>query len=109
MPTEIKTIQGNASEYKKCKNAGGGYFPFGDKTALRVFDERVKNEYVDTLRKMCRFVDDFIDAGGDIKKDELLHLSFLLPSAYDSIHSFRCSLRFRVQTEVHLFSAVVSS
>lgn len=48
MPTEIKTIQGNASEYKKCKNAGGGYFPFGDKTALRVFDERVKNEYVDT-------------------------------------------------------------
>ena len=45
MPTEIKTIQGNASEYKKCKNAGGGYFPFGDKTALRVFDERVKNEY----------------------------------------------------------------
>lgn len=39
----------------------------------------------------------------------LLHLSFLLPSAYDSIHSFRCSLRFRVQTEVHLFSAVVSS
>lgn len=72
MPTEIKTIQGNASEYKKCKNAGGGYFPFGDKTALRVFDERVKNEYVDTLRKMCRFVDDFIDAGGDIKKDELL-------------------------------------
>ena len=71
MPTEIKTIQGNASEYKKCKNAGGGYFPFGDKTALRVFDERVKNEYVDTLRKMCRFVDDFIDAGGDIKKDEL--------------------------------------
>lgn len=72
MPTEIKTIQGNASEYKKCKNAGGGYFPFGDKTALRVFDERVKNEYVDTLRKMCRFVEDFIDAGGDIKKDELL-------------------------------------
>ena len=72
MPTEIETIQGNASEYKKCKNAGGGYFPFGDKTALRVFDERVKNEYVDTLRKMCRFVDDFIDAGGDIKKDELL-------------------------------------
>lgn len=68
MPTEIKTIQGNASEYKKCKNAGGGYFPFGDKTALRVFDERVKNEYVDTLRKMCRFVDDFIDAGGDIKR-----------------------------------------
>lgn len=56
MPTEIKTIQGNASEYKKCKNAGGGYFPFGDKTALRVFDERVKNEYVDTLRKMCRFL-----------------------------------------------------
>lgn len=72
MPTEIKTIQGNASEYKKCKNAGGGYFPFGDKTALRVFDERVKNEYVDTVRKMCCFVDGFIDAGGDIKKDELL-------------------------------------
>ena len=72
MPTEIKTIQGNASEYKKCKNAGGGYFPFGDKTALRVFDERVKNEYADTLRKMCCFVDGFIDAGGDIKKDELL-------------------------------------
>lgn len=72
MPTEIKTIQGNASEYKKCKNAGGGYFPFGDKTALRVFDERVKNEYTDTLRKMCCFVDGFIDAGGDIKKDELL-------------------------------------
>lgn len=72
MPTEIKTIQGNASEYKKCKNAGGGYFPFGDKTALRVFDERVKNEYADTLKKMCSFVESFIDAGGDIKKDELL-------------------------------------
>ena len=70
MPTEIKTIQGNASEYKKCKNAGGGYFPF--ETALRVFDERVKNEYADTLRKMCCFVEGFIDAGGDIKKDELL-------------------------------------
>lgn len=72
MPTEIKTIQGNASEYKKCKNAGGGYFPFGDKTAIRVFDERVKNEYANTLRKMCSFVERFIDAGGDIKKDELL-------------------------------------
>lgn len=72
MPTEIKTIQGNASEYKKCKNAGGGYFPFGDKTAIRVFDERVKNEYANTLRKMCSFVESFIDAGGDIKKDELL-------------------------------------
>ena len=42
------------------------------KMALRVFDERVKNEYADTLRKMCCFVDGFIDAGGDIKKDELL-------------------------------------
>lgn len=72
MPTEIKTIQGNASEYKKCKNAGGGYFPFSDKTALRVFDERVKSEYKDTLKKMCSFVESFIDAGGDIKKDELL-------------------------------------
>lgn len=72
MPTEIKTIQGNASEYKKCKNAGGGYFPFGDKTALRVFDERVRKEYADTLEKMCSFVENFIDAGGDIKKDELL-------------------------------------
>ena len=39
---------------------------------MRVFDERVKNEYVDTVRKMCCFVDGFIDAGGDIKKDELL-------------------------------------
>lgn len=72
MPTEIKTIQGNASEYKKCKNAGGGYFPFGDKTALRFFDERVKNEYADTLRKMCCFADDFIVAGGDIKKTSYL-------------------------------------
>ena len=72
MPTEIKTIQGNASEYKKCKNVGGGYFPFGDKTALRVFDERVRKEYADTLEKMCSFVENFIDADGDIKKDELL-------------------------------------
>ena len=72
MPTEIKTIQGNASEYKKCKNVGGGYFPFSDKTALRVFDERVRKEYADTLKKMCSFVENFIDAGGDIKKDELL-------------------------------------
>lgn len=77
MPTEIKTIQGNASEYKKCKNAGGGYFPFSDKTALRVFDERVRKEYADTLEKMCSFVENFIDAGGDIKKDELLVKAFV--------------------------------
>lgn len=72
MPSEIKTIQGNASEFKKCKNAGGGYFPFSDKTILRAFDERVTKEYANTLRKMCSFVENFIDVGGDIKKDELL-------------------------------------
>ena len=53
MPTEIKTIQGNASEYKKCKNAGGGYLAVGNKTALIGCDERGKDGCSDTWRRNC--------------------------------------------------------
>ena len=45
IPTEIKTIQGNASEFKKCINSGGGYFPYSKRDAMSAFDAKIKNNY----------------------------------------------------------------
>lgn len=70
--TEIKTIQGNASEFKKCENAGGGYFPFGNRTTIVTFDKRVKNEYAKALLAMDEFIYNYIDVLGEAKKDEAL-------------------------------------
>jgi hypothetical protein len=68
----IRTIKGNAFDFKTCKSAGGTYFPFGDTDARKTFDTRVKTEYRTTLAAMSEFVDGFIDAGGSTKKDEHL-------------------------------------
>lgn len=72
MEPEKKTIQGNASEFKKCENAGGGYFPFGDQTALDAFNQKVKNDYESVLQRMVSFVDDYLEVDDDTKKDEAL-------------------------------------
>lgn len=70
--TEKKTIQGNASEFKKCKNGGGGYFPFNDQTMMDAFDQMVKCDYELVLQRMVAFVDKYLEIGGDAKKDEVL-------------------------------------
>lgn len=70
MQTEIKTIQGNASEYKKCLSSGGGYFPYSNRAAMSAFDTKIKNNYQSVLKAMCDFVDEFIEVQGEIKKDE---------------------------------------
>lgn len=72
MQTEIKTIQGNASEFKKCINSGGGYFPYSKRDAMSAFDVKIKSNYPSALKAMCRFVDEFIEVKGEIKKDENL-------------------------------------
>ncbi|MHB1155086.1 MAG: hypothetical protein ACYCWE_02820 [Eubacteriales bacterium] len=68
----VKTIKGNTSEFKSCKNTGGTYYPFGDSTALQAFDTRVKMEYRSVLNTMSVFVNKFIDIRTSIKKDKCL-------------------------------------
>lgn len=86
IPTEIKTIQGNASEFKKCINSGGGYFPYSKRDAMSAFDAKIKNNYKFALKAMCDFVDEFIEIKGEIKKDENLVKALVdLTSQDDSI------------------------
>lgn len=72
LATEIRTIQGNASEFKKCVNSGGGYFPFGDDASMEAFDNKIKRNYQKALNAMCDFVDVYIDTNKELEKDKTL-------------------------------------
>lgn len=68
----MKTIKGNTFDYKSCKNKGGTYFPFNDKSALSAFNQRITENYDETLNAMIGFCDDFLHMKDSTKKDETL-------------------------------------
>lgn len=68
--TREDTVQGNTTEFKICKTAGGkGYYPFSDRQSKKAFDDRVKGNYAEALKAMCDFVKNFIWVKGSDKQD----------------------------------------
>lgn len=68
--TREDTVQGNTTEFKICKTAGGkGYYPFSNRQSKRAFDDRVKGNYAEALKAMCDFVKNFIWVKGSDKQD----------------------------------------
>lgn len=68
----MKTIKGNTFDYKSCKNKGGTYFPFSDRTALKVFNQRVIENYSEALNTMINFCEEYLHMKDSTKKDETL-------------------------------------
>lgn len=69
-PQSEDTFKTNVSDYKTCKNNGGN-LPFFDRE-IKAFDNRVKTEYQTALLQMCGFVNEYIEVGGSVKRDEWL-------------------------------------
>lgn len=68
--TREDTVQGNTTEFKICKTAGGkGYYPFSNRQSKKAFDDRVKGYYAEALKAMCDFVKNFILVKGSDKQD----------------------------------------
>ena len=68
--TREDTVQGNTTEFKICKTAGGkGYYPFSNRQSKMAFDDRVKGYYAEALKAMCDFVKNFIWVKGSDKQD----------------------------------------
>lgn len=65
-------LKTKANDYKSCKLAYGQYLPFNDKNAIDIFDDRVRNDYLSARKDMTDFVQDFIEVGTKLKKDERL-------------------------------------
>ena len=66
--TREDTVQGNTTEFKICKTAGGkGYYPFSNRQSKKAFDDRVKGYYAEALKAMCDFVKNFIWVKGSDK------------------------------------------
>lgn len=72
LASQMPTLKSSTTEYKKCENNGGTYYPFGDRAALSAFDERVKRDYHAALAAMVQFTDSFLETGKSTKKDERL-------------------------------------
>lgn len=87
--TREDTVQGNTTEFKICKTAGGkGYYPFNNRQSKKAFDDRVKGNYAEALRAMCDFVKNFIWVKGSDKQDVNLVKALLdLIERDDSINS----------------------
>ncbi|MGN8763796.1 hypothetical protein [Hornefia butyriciproducens] len=62
-------LKTKANDYKSCKLSKGQYLPFGDKLAIEVFDQRVRDNYLVARNDMCIFVDSFIETGTKLQKD----------------------------------------
>jgi len=62
-------LKTKANDYKSCKLSKGQYLPFGDKLAIEVFDQRVRDNYLAARNDMCIFVDSFIETGTKLQKD----------------------------------------
>ena len=68
--TREDTVQGNTTEFKICKTAGGkGYYPFSNRQSKKAFDDRVKGYYAEALKAMYDFVKNFIWVKGSDKQD----------------------------------------
>lgn len=62
-------LKTKANDYKSCKLSKGQYLPFGDKLAIEVFDQRVRDNFLAARNDMCIFVDSFIETGTKLQKD----------------------------------------
>ena len=56
-----RTIKGNTSEYKLCKNEGGSIFPFYDTDSKAAFTKNIAENYAGPLAQMSKAVAAFID------------------------------------------------
>lgn len=72
MSSELKTLRDNTRDFKSCENWGGGFLRLGDKSIQKSFDERVKNNYSESLTAMSKLVEKYVDARTSTKKDEYL-------------------------------------
>lgn len=90
----MATIKGNTSEYKSCKNKGGTYFPFSNRSALETFDKCIKEDYQTVLNRMIEFCDEFLHVKDSTKKDEKLIKA--LVDTIDKDDSIRLDHKFYV-------------
>ena len=72
MSSELKTLRDNTRDFKSCENWGGGFLRLGDKSIQKSFDERVKNNYSESLTAMSKLVEKYVDTRTSTKKDEYL-------------------------------------
>lgn len=67
-----RTITGNTSEYKLCKEEGGSIFPFGDNDSKAAFTRHIKEYYYEPLNQMYKAVSAFVDTGSRRRHDTLV-------------------------------------
>lgn len=59
--SEYTTAAKDTSNYRECKNNGSVNVPFNDVALCSSYDNAVKNEYSDTLKRMSEFVQSHLD------------------------------------------------
>lgn len=72
-----KSLKTKVNDYKSCKQSKGQYLPFGNTAEITEFDNRVKTDYVDVLRAMTGFVQDFLEIGSSGKREYKLITALL--------------------------------
>lgn len=70
--TMEQSVKDATRDFKICKSSGGGYFMLDDPSALKNFDNDVKNNYAVPLARMNHFIEQFLDVHTSTKKDEYL-------------------------------------
>lgn len=70
-------LKGKTNDFKSCKISTGEYLPFGNTVEVEEFDNRVKTSYQNALGVMASFVDNFLETGTVVKKDERLVKSLI--------------------------------
>lgn len=68
----MKTVKSSTTDYKKCVDECGSYFPFSDQDALKTFDNRIKNDYGSVLNDMVSFCNRFLVIKDSTNKDKKL-------------------------------------
>lgn len=71
-PRMMKTVKSSTTDYKKCVDECGSYFPFSDQDALKTFDNRIKNDYGNVLNDMASFCNRFLVINDSTNKDKKL-------------------------------------
>ena len=65
-------LKTKTNDFKSCKLSKGEYLPFGNTPEIEEFDHRVQNNYGSALSAMSGFVEQFLETGTAVKKDERL-------------------------------------
>lgn len=60
--SEYTTAAKDTSNYRECKNNGSVNVPFNDVALCSSYDNAVKNDYSDTLKRMSEFVQSHLDS-----------------------------------------------